>query len=748
MGERKTLRAALALAGALALGACSDREADAPAYARVGDHVQGGEVDTVSAAPVLAPVTGARIIADDDREWATHGGDYAETRFSTLDMIDRSNVSELGLGWSFDLESDRGIEATPIVVDGVMYLTSTFNIVHALDAATGERLWTYTPEIDRSQAANACCGVVNRGVAVWGDRVYLGTIDGRLVALDRATGAPAWDVLTVDQSKPYTITGAPRVLPGADGRGLVIIGNGGAELGVRGYVSAYHADTGEMAWRFHTVPGNPEDGFESDTMAMAAETWAGEWWTAGGGGTVWDSMAHDPDLDLLYIGVGNGSPWNHKLRSDGEGDNLFLSSIVALRPDTGEYVWHYQTTPGDTWDYTATQHIVLADFEVDGQPVPALMQAPKNGFFYVLDRRDGRFISGTPFVPTNWATEIGPDGRPVETPNARYESGPHVQLPGPLGAHNWHPMSYSPSEAGGTGLVYIPAQESPWVYADQDDYARSGQEGVWNTGTEFSIAGLPDDDATTKAVRSSMKGRLLAWDPVAREARWSVEHKGPWNGGTLATAGGLVFQGTADARFSAFDAATGERLWDEFVGTGIVAAPVTYEVDGEQYVAVAAGWGGSLAMGFGGVFATGAEHNAGRGRVFKAGGTAELPEVDVAALAPQLPEPTGAPAEVIAHGRRLYSNNCSACHGDQALSYAGMPNLRYSYATNDAQSWAEIVHAGALSDSGMPGFGETYSEADLEAIRAYVVDVTLNGRGPEDFARLAREIEAGDMGGE
>ena len=725
-----------ALAGVLA--ACGgERAVDDTAYVEAKDYIHGGSVEGEGAQAALTPVTAARIIANDDAQWLTHGGDYAETRFSTLDQINTDTIGELGLGWSFDLGSDRGIEATPIVADGVMYVTSTFNVVHALDAKTGERLWTFTPEIDKSQAANACCGVVNRGVAVWGDHVYLGAIDGRLIALDRATGEIAWDVLTVDQDKAYTITGAPRVVPGEDGRGLVIIGNGGAELGVRGYVSAYDAETGEQVWRFYTVPGNPEDGFENDTMKMAAETWAGQWWKAGGGGTVWDSMAYDPDLDLLYIGVGNGSPWDHKARSNGEGDNLFLSSIVALDAKTGDYRWHYQTTPGDTWDYTATQHMVLADLEIGGETVPVIMQAPKNGFFYVIDRRDGTFISGEGFVPMTWATGIGEDGRPIEVAGSRYETAPALQLPGPLGAHNWHPMSFSPQ----TGLVYIPAQEAPWAYMSQADYGYKGDEGVWNTGTEFSIDALPDDAATIKAVRASLKGRLLAWDPVAQEARWSVEHKGPWNGGTLATAGGLVFQGTANARFAAFDAETGARLWDEFVHTGIVAAPVTYEIDGEQYVAVATGWGGSLAMGFGGVFPTGSDHNAGRVLVFKAGGEAELPRLEVAALEPSLPSPVEASAETLAHGKRLYFNNCSACHGDQALSYAGMPNLRYSYATDDAESWAEIVHAGALAENGMPGFGGTYSEEDLEAIRAFVVDTALSERTPAFFEGIAREMD-------
>ena len=738
---RHTVLASAAMSAVL-FSACGEaRETEAPPAAVAVEpaktFVHGGEVERAAAHPDTTPVTFARLYANDDAEWIAHGGDVHETRFSTLDAIDTENVGELGLAYAYDLGTDRGVEATPVMVDGVLYVASTWNVISALDAATGELIWRFTPEIDRSQAANVCCGVVNRGVTVHGDHVYSGTIDGRLVALDRETGDIAWEVLTVDQSRPYTVTGAPRVVE-ADGRALVVIGNGGAELGVRGYVSAYDADTGEMAWRFHTVPGNPEDGFDSDTMATAAETWAGEWWEAGGGGTVWDSMAFDPDLGLLYIGVGNGSPWNHQIRSDGKGDNLFLSSIVALDAATGDYRWHFQTTPGDTWDYTATQHMILADLEMDGDTVPVLMQAPKNGFFYVLDRRDGSFIKGNNFVPVNWASGLTAEGRPIETEGARYEVSPHMQLPGPLGAHNWQPMSFSPL----TGLVYIPAQEAGWVYGAQSDYSFSDEEGVWNTGTEFSISALPDDDAIAMAARAGLKGRLLAWDPVANEARWSVEHLGPWNGGTLATAGGLVFQGTADGTFNAYDAATGEVLWSEPVGTGIVAAPSTFEVDGEQHVAIAVGWGGALAYGYGGVFPTGAANNAGRLLVFKAGGEAELDIVEVADLDLPLPTPTGASAETLAHGRRLYSNNCSACHGDGVLSFGGMPNLRHSYAADDAEAWAEIVHGGALAENGMPGFGRTYSEADIEAIRAFVVEAANSGRTTAHFRELMKGLDA------
>jgi PQQ-dependent dehydrogenase (methanol/ethanol family) len=407
---------------------------------------------TVSAADKgPAAVDAARLLAAERESgsWMTYGRTYSEQRFSPLQQVTAENVGKLGLAWSFDLTTERGIEATSVVVDGVMYTTSAWTIVHALDARTGKHLWTWDPKVAKDKSRHACCDVVNRGVAVWQGQVFVGTLDGRLVALDAATGKPNWQVATVDPELPYTITGAPRVIDGK-----VLIGNGGAEFGVRGFIGAYDAGTGKRLWRFYTVPGNPALGFENDAMKMAAETWNGKWWElGGGGGTVWDAMAYDPDLDLLYIGVGNGTPWNQDIRSPGGGDNLFLSSIVALRPETGEYVWHYQTTPGETWDYTATQHIILADIEIDGKTRKVLMQAPKNGFFYVLDRADGSLISANNYIDVTWATHVDmKTGRPVEVPGARYRDKPMVINPSYLGGHNWHPMSYNPQ----TGLVYIP----------------------------------------------------------------------------------------------------------------------------------------------------------------------------------------------------------------------------------------------------------------------------------------------------
>lgn len=662
----------------------------------------------------LERVDGARIAAvgREPRNWPSHGRGYAEQRYSPLDAIDTENVARLGLAWAFELPTTRGQEATPIVVDGVMYFTGAWSQVFALDAASGEPLWTYDPQVPRSWAKYACCDVVNRGVALWRGKVFVATLDGRLVALDAASGKPLWEVITVDRGKAYTITGAPRVV-----EDKVVIGNGGGEYGVRGYVSAYDADTGELVWRFHTVPGNPADGFESEVMAMAAETWSGEWWRLGGGGTVWDSMAYDPGLDLLYIGVGNGSPWNRELRSPGGGDNLFLSSIVALRPDDGSYVWHYQTTPGDNWDYTATQHMILADLELDGETVPVIMQAPKNGFFYVLDRRDGRFFSAENYVPVNWASHVDPEtGRPVEALDDQYLNAPKMTVPSPLGGHNWMPMSYSPQ----TGLVYIPAMDMPNVYATDLDYPR--RSSLWQTGTDFAIAATPmaiGADVERSMLKKLIKAHLAAWDPVRQQEVWRVQHAHPWNGGVLSTAGNLVFQGDATGYFSAYRADTGERLWQAPANTGIVAAPVSYEVGGEQYVAVLAGWGGAMAL-VGGAANDVAEGGAtGRMLAYKLGGRAEPPPG--AGPRPEMPGPpeVAASAETIEAGFRIYSRECSVCHGPRVVSGGLIPDLRYmSEASHEA--FAGIVAGGVLDAAGMPSYEGRLSDEEVAAVHAYI----------------------------
>jgi PQQ-dependent dehydrogenase (methanol/ethanol family) len=672
-----------------------------------------------SGTTTAARVDGARIIgADrDPGSWPSHGRTYSEQRFSPLARLTTTNVGGLGLAWSHDIRSRtaRGLEATPIVVDGVLYTTGAWSHVLALDARTGKLLWEFDPEVPGHYAAKGCCDVVNRGVAVWDGKVFVGVYDGRLIALDARTGRKVWETLTVDQSQDYTITGAPRVV-----KGKVIIGNGGAEFGVRGYVSAYDAGTGKMLWRFYTVPGDPKKGFENKTVEMIAKTWSGEWWRYGGGGTVWDSMAYDPDLDLLYIGVGNGSTWNYKLRSDGQGDNLFLASIVAIRPDSGEYVWHFQTTPGEDWDYTATQHIILADLTLDGRPRKVLMQAPKNGFFYVLDRVTGEFLSGTPYVTVTWAERLdAKTGRPVERPEARHSTTgkPAVVMPGPAGGHSWHPMSYSPK----TGLVYIPALEAAFGYAPSDPKTFVSRPGIfWNFGLDPVGSAMPEDEGIRKAIRAATRGKLIAWNPVARKLEWTIDYPVPWNGGLLSTAGGLLFQGTGTGRFVAYEASTGTKLWDFHAQTGIIAAPVTYEVDGEQYVTVLAGWGGAIPLVAGEVVQEAAKGGTNRVLTFKLGGRAKLPELKSVAR-PLAPPPAVASKDTVDRGRALYQQYCAACHGDTASAGGVLPDLRYSTHLGAAPTWKAIVLDGTLVRNGMVSFSRYLKPDDAETIRAYVI---------------------------
>jgi PQQ-dependent dehydrogenase (methanol/ethanol family) len=671
---------------------------------------------------VAAGVDGAAIVAADPAHWLSHGRGYDEQRFSPLTQITAGNVTDLGLAWSYDLDFNRGQEATPLIADGVLFATGAWGVVYALDAATGRLRWKHDPQVNRLKAQHACCDVVNRGVALWQGRVIYGTLDGRLEALDAATGRLLWTTQTLDAAQPYTITGAPRVV-----KGKVIIGNGGAEYGVRGYVSAYDAADGKLLWRFHTVPGDPALGYESPVMERAAATWTGEWWKYGGGGTVWDSMAYDPELDLLYVGVGNGSPWNRKIRSPGGGDNLFLSSIVALRPDTGEYVWHYQTTPGETWDYTATQHIVLATLTLDGRPRKVLMQAPKNGFFYVLDRATGELLTADPFVTVTWATGVDlRTGRPVEAPNARYEQGPAVLFPSPHGAHNWHPMSYHP----GLGLVYIPAQDVPFAYADARPFVR--RPGLWNPGIDPTLSELPEDPVQRAGLLAMIKGYLIAWDPVLRRAVWTHEHPGAFNGGLLSTGGNLVFQGDALGNFVAYRADDGRVLWRAPAGSGIVAAPVSYAIDGQQYVSVLAGWGGAYAVSTGGVARANAKiGNVSRILTYKLGGRATLPP-DAARLSANRPQPPADPQaapERIAAGRELYYSHCMVCHGESVVSGSSIPDLRYMDVATHA-GFAGIVQ-GTRADKGMPSFAPYLDPAQIADVHAYVID-----RARAELARL------------
>ncbi len=671
-------------------------------------------VPRVEAATPTPAHVDARRLEDADAQganWMSYGRTYSEQRYSPLARIDADNASRLGLAWFADFDTKRGQEATPLVIDGVLYVSTAWSMVRAFDAKTGRPLWSYDPKVARTSGVRGCCDVVNRGVAAWAGKIYVGTFDGRLIALDAASGKPVWSVLTVDPSKPYSITMAPRVI-----KGRVLIGNSGNEFGVRGYLSAYDAQTGALDWRFYTVPGDPSKPFETPALAMAAKTWFGDWWKLGGGGTVWDSISYDPALNLVYFGVGNGSEWNQAYRSAGKGDNLFLSSIVAVNADTGAYVWHYQATPGEEWDYDADQQLVLANLDIAGQLRRVLIQANKNGFLYVLDREHGRLISADAFTPVTWASGVDPDsGRPIERPASRYDkTGKPVKiLPGALGAHNWQPVAFNPT----TGLVYIPAQEIGMGYTNIKDFKPAVLG--WNLG----VATTNTDD---------VKGYLVAWDPIARRERWRVNHAGPWNGGVLTTGGNLVVQGNATGELVVYRADTGAALWSAKTETPVMAAPMTYEVDGEQYLAVLAGWGGAYPLLEGRQSnKSGNIRNVSRLLVYSLQGKETLPPVTPALprLVPLLQD-TASPT-TLASGAQLYDQFCGVCHGQNAVGGGVIPDLRKSpYLPVDA--WYEITLHGGLGFNGMASFAPVIDQAQSAAIRAYVTH-----RATEDDADLA-----------
>ncbi|MEP7242728.1 MAG: PQQ-dependent dehydrogenase, methanol/ethanol family [Gammaproteobacteria bacterium] len=645
-----------------------------------------------------------RADESDSDNWLVHGRTYSEQRYSPLADIDSSSVSRLGLAWQLDLGTDRGLEATPLVVDGVMFTTGSWSRAYAIEARSGKLLWTYDPQVPGASARNGCCDVVSRGLAIWHGRVFLATFDGRLIALDARDGKLIWQVDTiVDRKLPYTITGAPRIV-----KGKVLIGNGGAEFGVRGYFSAYDVDSGKLAWRFFTVPAGPTGPFEQPELERAAKTWDPEHgaWPGKGGGTVWDSFAYDPMLDLLYVGTGNGGPWPQSVRSPSGGDNLFLSSILAVRPETGQLLWYYQTTPGDQWDFTATQHMILSELPWEGRTRKVLMQAPKNGFFYVLDRETGELLSAEKYAYVTWASHVdAKTGRPVLTEHAKYGySGKETLMyPWVAGAHNWHPMSFSPR----TGLVYIPAQQAWWV-----------ESASRVTHFDEQIADLKPF-LRGQELRPT-RGYLRAWDPVKRQTAWEVEYSTLSNGGTLVTAGDVVFQGSTDGNFSAYDARTGKLLKRLFTGTGIIAPPITYRVDGVQYVSVLAGFGGAT------FFMMDADNparkyaNTGRVLTFKLDGTSvPLPPVKAQAASNAPRFVMTADKATIDRGIELYRGNCGRCHG-MLTSKALLPDLR-ELTPEKHRIFEDIVLGGALEARGMASFADALTKKDVAAIQAALV---------------------------
>lgn len=655
------------------------------------------------AAPKPAQVDTARLLKADSEpgQWLAVGRTYDEQRFSPLTKIDAGNVSQLGLAWHYDLDTNRGQEASPIVIDGVLYVTSAWSKLFAFNARTGKLLWKYDPQVPGAIGIKGCCDVVNRGVAAWKGRIYLGAYDGRLIALDAKTGKVVWSVQTTDPSRAYTITGAPRIA-----NGKVIIGNAGSEIGVRGYVSAYDAADGRLLWRFFTIPGDPSKPYETEQLRAAAATWTGDLYWKLGGATVWDGIVYEPRTNLVYFGTANGTPWVAEARSPQGGDNLFTNSIVAVDADTGRYAWHYQVTPAETWDYDATSPLMLADLAIDGVMHRALLQVSKNGFFYALDAVTGKLLRAKNYTAVSWATGIDMrSGRPIEVPEARFgKTGKAVVVqPGGQGAHSWHPMAFSRR----TGLVYTPVVETSQGFAPDPNY--TPREGAANAGTGRAPANVYE--GVHADVPRTSRAYLIAWDPVDTREVWRSELRGTIASGALATAGGLVFQGAQRGEFSAYRDSDGMKLWSTDPQTGVVAAPVSYLVDGEQYIAVLAGYGTR-------------DYYAGNNSrllVYKLGGKSKLPPPAPPPPPRQLnPPPQFGSAAQIERGARVYNDNCTMCH-DTAYGNRGLfPDLRYSPLINSADAFRSVVIDGVLTPRGMVSFRERVGAEDAEAVRAYI----------------------------
>jgi PQQ-dependent dehydrogenase (methanol/ethanol family) len=721
---RVSVMLAVAVAASALLASCTNDNPIAPQQA------------AAPASPTGSAAVDQRRLLNADREpgsWLAAGRDYNEQRFSNLNQINDKNVGSinLGLSWYGDIDTERGQEATPVIVDGVLYVTTAWSLVKAYDIKTGQKVWEYDPKVNREKkGADACCDVVNRGVAAWKGKIYLGALDGRLIALDGKTGKEVWSTWTVPQDSHYTITAVPRIA-----NGKVFIGNGGAEYDVRGYVAAYDAENGKEVWRWYTVPGDPSKGFEDKSQEKAAKTWNGEWWKLGGGGTVWDGLNYDPKTNMIYFGTGNGLSWAQEIRSPGGGDNLYVSSIVALDADTGEYKWHYQETPGDEWDYDNCNPLMIADLKMkDGKMHHVVMQAPKQGFFYILEAKTGKLLSADKYVPeTNWATHVDmKTGRPVEDPKARYSKNgkPAIIVPAALGMHNWHPMAYSPV----TGLVYIPITISSAAYGAQKDFKYNPNG--WNTGMDFSAgAALFKEPGAPK--QGNITSYILAWDPVNSKEAFRIPNAEYGASGLLATDGNLIFSGNHSGEFAAYDATNGKKLWSAPTGARVVAAPATYEVDGKQQVAILVGARG-LPPKQPRTSATSANNS--RILVFASGGAAKLPTemsagVKTPAAAKINPPLLTANNETVAQGEQSYNQNCGVCHGRNATPAAGAtaPDLRYSELLRAPDTYHTIVD-GQRAAQGMPSFKDKLRPGESDAILAYIIKRANDEKAAQEAA--------------
>ena len=648
---------------------------------------------------------GIKSFEDDGSNWERYGRTFKEDHFSPLKLINDDNIERLGLSWFYDLPTSTSSGgAAPLAVDGVLFFATGYSVIHAMNAVTGQLLWKYDPEVYKvgGEELRGSWGV--RGIAYSEDKVFTGTADGRLIAINAKDGKLLWSADTTQKDDGRYITGPPYII--GDN---VIIGHGGADFRpIRGYVTAYNINTGKQSWRFYTVPGNPKDGFENEAMRLAASTWNGDWWKYGGGGTVWHAMAYDPELNYVYIGTGNGAPWNQKIRSPGGGDNLFLCSIVALDADTGEYVWHYQINPGETWDYNAAMDIELAEIAIDGISRKVILHAPKNGFFYVIDRIDGNLVSAEPFANVNWAESIDIEtGRPVENPLARYNDNSAFMLsPDSSGAHGIAAMSFNPD----TGLVYLPvrnrggavidpAKIEDWEYSDHF-YLENG------------MGSAPFDLIPPKS-----SGWLSAWDPINQKEIWRVDMVGTKNGGTMTTAGNLVVQGQATGELSIYAADSGKKIWSFNAQNGINSQPITYKVNGKQYITQLTGWQDFIYSGKGPRW----DYRTQKRRVL----TFALDEDKLLPPLEKFNQPiTDIPnfkinEELVELGGELYNRSCLACHGPALLADGAAPNLLYSKMTMSLDALTAILHKGTLLSLGMPPYPEL-STKEIEGLQHYI----------------------------
>jgi len=678
-------------------------------------------IEALSGMPGMAIADGVSDpYPSSDSEWRLIGGGSFEQHFSPLRQINDTTVKQLALTWFADMPTADGLTGIPLVADGVVYQSGALGMVWANDVRTGKLLWSYDAHIKFPLGVVASWGArLSRGLALWQDKVLRATGDCRLIALDRKSGAQLWEVRSCDPMNYKTITGAPRV-----GGGKVFIGNANADTGVgRGYVDAYSVETGKRLWRFFTVPGDPAKGFESDTMAKASKTWGKDYWKRSGGGSAWEGITYDPVTNLVYIGTDGAAPYDPKVRGSSGGDELFTSALVAVNADTGEYVWHYSTSPGDGWNYDATPPIVLADLPIGGTTRHVVMSAPKNGFFYVLDARTGRLVNEPkPIIPVNWASRVDMvSGRPVLREETKYwlkgKAGAVVS-PSAMGAHGWMPMSYSPQ----TGLVYIPTMDSP-------SFMSSG---------DANGSGAEDDLYYALNHKLPFKGTLLAWDPVKQQARWAHDVGLPYEGGVLSTAGNLVFQGTTDGYFNAYRADTGEKLWSFAPGSGILAAPSTVEIDGTQLILVAAGSGSTSGAG-GAAKLSGKAGGPARLLAFSLNGHSLLPPAPRIAEAFPKPPAMDADAVLAKQGHDIWDANfCGACHGIDLVNAAGsVPDLR-RISSSTYESFSRIVRGGLYKDAGMPVFGEVIHEEELPALKAYIINEAWKSYRADQAARSSR----------